>query len=153
MDSGKLTDWLQGVGLFALVGSLVFVGLQMRQTHEIAEATLYQMRSDAARELMTAQLGSEVLADIEAKVSEGGELSVYEIYARSLMPLIFFNHFENSHYLYESGFLGEEHWASDLAAIRYYVLENDLNWGETWNKQKGIFRPSFVQDVDAALQD
>ena len=56
MDSRKLTDWLQGVGLFALVGSLVFVGLQMRQTHEIAEATLYQMRSDAARELMTAQV-------------------------------------------------------------------------------------------------
>ena len=42
----------------------------MRQTHEIALVTLYQMRSDAARELMAARLGSEVLMDIEANVSE-----------------------------------------------------------------------------------
>ena len=55
MGSVKLNDWLQVVGLFALVGSLVFVGLQMRQTHEIALVTLYQMRSDAARDLMAAQ--------------------------------------------------------------------------------------------------
>ena len=153
MDSVKLNDWLQVVGLFALVGSLVFVGLQMRQTHEIALVTLYQMRSDAARDLMAAQLGSEVLMDIEAKVTEAGELSDYEIQVRSLMPLIFFNHFENSHYLYKNGFLTEEHWASDLSAIRYYIGQNHQNWGEYWNQQKSIFRSSFVEDVDAAVQN
>jgi len=36
MDSGKLNDWMQVVGIFALVASLIFVGLQMKQTKEIA---------------------------------------------------------------------------------------------------------------------
>ena len=38
MDSGKLQDWMQIVGLFSLVGSLIFVGLQLKQSHEIALA-------------------------------------------------------------------------------------------------------------------
>ena len=47
-------DAIELVGIGAVVASLIFVGLQMRQTHEIALATLYQMRSDAAREIRIA---------------------------------------------------------------------------------------------------
>ncbi len=36
MDSAKLNDWLQLVGIFALVASLIFVGLQLKQTQEAA---------------------------------------------------------------------------------------------------------------------
>ena len=36
MDSAKLNDWLQVIGLFGVVASLIFVGLQMKQEHEIA---------------------------------------------------------------------------------------------------------------------
>ena len=36
MDSAKLNDWMQVVGIFALVASLVFVGLQMRQARDVA---------------------------------------------------------------------------------------------------------------------
>ena len=49
----KNTDWksiAELIGIAAIVASLIFVGLQMKQTHEIALATLYQMRSDAAVE-------------------------------------------------------------------------------------------------------
>jgi hypothetical protein len=31
MDSAKLNDWMQVIGIFALVASLVFVGLQMKR--------------------------------------------------------------------------------------------------------------------------
>ena len=36
MDSAKLNDWMQILGMFAIVASLVFVGLQMKQSHQIA---------------------------------------------------------------------------------------------------------------------
>jgi hypothetical protein len=47
MDSAKLNDWLQVIGIFALVASLIFVGLQMKQTQEIGqgEATAYILES------------------------------------------------------------------------------------------------------------
>jgi len=40
MDSAKLNDWMQVVGIFAVVASLIFVGLQMRQDQLIARAEL-----------------------------------------------------------------------------------------------------------------
>ena len=34
MDSAKLNDWLQVVGLFGVIASLIFVGLQMKQDRD-----------------------------------------------------------------------------------------------------------------------
>lgn len=31
MNSAKLNDWVQGIGIFALVASLIFVGIEVRQ--------------------------------------------------------------------------------------------------------------------------
>jgi hypothetical protein len=36
LDSAKINDWAQVIGIFALVASLMFVGLQMKQDREIA---------------------------------------------------------------------------------------------------------------------
>jgi len=32
MDSAKLSDWIQIVGTFAIVASLIFVGIEVRQS-------------------------------------------------------------------------------------------------------------------------
>ena len=45
MDWAKINDWMQVVGIFAVVASLIFVGLQMKQAHEIALASQFQARS------------------------------------------------------------------------------------------------------------
>lgn len=45
MNSQKLNDWLQIVGLFGVIGSLIFVGLQLRQTQAIALSETYQSRT------------------------------------------------------------------------------------------------------------
>ena len=41
MDSNKLNDWMQVIGIFAVVVSLIFVGLQVRQDQEIAIVDTY----------------------------------------------------------------------------------------------------------------
>lgn len=57
MDSAKLNDWMQVVGILAVVGSLIFVGLQMRQDRNIAMAEALSSRSAAISEL-AALIGS-----------------------------------------------------------------------------------------------
>lgn len=37
MDSARLNDWLQVIGIFALVASLIFVGFQIKQSQEIGQ--------------------------------------------------------------------------------------------------------------------
>ena len=51
MDSAKLNDWMQVVGFFALVASLIFVGLQIRQDQEIAIVEAVSHRFENAEAL------------------------------------------------------------------------------------------------------
>jgi len=57
MNSAKINDWIQVVGIFAVVASLMFVGLQMRQDRVIATAEAFTSRSVAVTEL-AALIGS-----------------------------------------------------------------------------------------------
>ena len=38
MDTQKLNDWMQLIGIFSVVVSLVFVGYQLKQSQDIAVA-------------------------------------------------------------------------------------------------------------------
>ena len=58
MDMAKLNDWLQIVGIFAVVASLIFVGLQLKQTQEIAIAGQYQQRFDSVADFQSAMIQS-----------------------------------------------------------------------------------------------
>lgn len=44
MNTGKIQDWMEVIGIFAVVASLIFVGLEMRQAHEISLSQAYQSR-------------------------------------------------------------------------------------------------------------
>ena len=72
MDSTKLNDWLQIAGLLAIVASLVFVGLQVKQSQSIGEG------AQAVAWMEVAVTGREAIAshsDIWIKGCMGDELS------------------------------------------------------------------------------
>jgi hypothetical protein len=75
MNSDKLRDWLQLVGMLAVVASLLFVGLQIRQSDEIAMSEL--LDNAAIRNLELSTLRADH-ADIWQKACLGGELSSSE---------------------------------------------------------------------------
>jgi hypothetical protein len=80
MDSAKLNDWLQVIGIFALVASLIFVGMQMRQAQRIAIADSYQQQAGtslAKSELAVAH------SEVVAKANRGEALSDAEVFALS----------------------------------------------------------------------
>ena len=58
MNSAKLNDWMQVIGIFALVASLIFVGFQMKQTQDIAIASQYQARAEVTMNLFLSSLES-----------------------------------------------------------------------------------------------
>ena len=150
MKSETVRLTVEVVGIVAIVMSLIFVGLQMRQTHEIALVTLTQMRSDASRELAVAQLSSEPLMSIYAKIEAGDELSAHDKLTLSMQPFVFFNQFENSHFLFGKGYITEEQWQSDLVAIKEFMANEPL-YREYWSRQKHIFRISYVEAIDQSL--
>ena len=59
MNSSRLNDWIQVIGMSAIIASLIFVGLQVKQAQDIAIASQYQARSDALRDQFAAFLESD----------------------------------------------------------------------------------------------
>jgi hypothetical protein len=89
MNSEKVNDWLQIVGMIGIMASLIFVGLQVRQTQSIGEG------ESAAYFLEATVLGKQFMVDnmdVWTRGCSGEELStvdeakfahMYRAYARA----------------------------------------------------------------------
>ncbi len=94
MDSAKLNDWIQVIGIFALVASLIFVGLQMRQAQRISFAEQQgaligdQTAVDA---LMTASADLIIKLNTEAELSAAEEIAAERL-LNSLWAFAFFGY-------------------------------------------------------------
>jgi len=151
VDSAKLNDWMQVVGIFSVVASLIFVGLQMKQTQEIALAAAYQERATSSIERMIARASSPEYTSGKAKIDRGDfdsitpeeRVSLEEFLAAYIVMV------ENHHYQYLSGFLPEEHWlrnVTEMKCIFSILLNRDLIGGWT-------FRASFQKVLDEIIAD
>ena len=119
-DAAKINDWLQVIGMFGVIASLVFVGLQMKQTQEIALSSIYQSRSDTTVEQSMATTGSPELLNALSKNYSGRdheltmpEAVAFEHYLGATMTM-----WENNHHQFEMGFLSEEHWQRNLRELK-----------------------------------
>ena len=126
----KHYDWksiAELVGIAAIVASLVFVGLQLKQSQEIAIADQYQNRSDAALEYFTAMTQSDetiafyanrLVSHIESGTAEKSLVSLYEEEGAKQLAvrfLVFRSNitvFDNYHFQFEKGFMTDDAWQS-----------------------------------------
>lgn len=151
MDSSKLNDWLQVVGLFGVIASLVFVGLQMMQDREIALSAIYQERTNASAELILTAATDEsirsailkLLAQNEDELTDSESLA-YDMYISAGQRLR-----DNSHYQWEQGFLPDEHWVQMRAEIK-----NDMRVEYERERLLALpMRPSFRAELEAIVEE
>ena len=158
MDSAKLNDWMQIVGIFAVVASLIFVGLQMQQDRRIAEMSTYQDRAIASSNLTLGLLNSRSygtaarktqIGDSQRTVDVEGWASPLEfdeamrgIQATRAMMFMF----DNSFYQYENGFLPEEHWLRTRNALKATMRVPFARWAvsQILDEQRPSFRGELI---------
>ena len=146
MDSAKLHDWIQIIGIFALVASLIFVGFQIRQTQAIAESEAYQARAATSVELSAMQASSPEFTSGMAKLRAGND---DELTAQEKVSLEYFfgaemTVYENHHFQFETGYLPKEHWDRNLSGLRcYFALPYAREAIANWE-----WRESFQQVID-----
>ncbi len=153
MNSSKLNDWLQVIGLFGVIASLMFVGLQMMQDREIALSAIYQERAASATEFYVTIATNEVARQALTKVSsgKGADLTPEESAAQQMIALAGRQLADNSHYQYEQGFASEDHWAQ----IRATLKDQMRSPPNKMNLLRGHVRPSFrlaLEEIEKELQ-
>jgi hypothetical protein len=120
MDKHKINEWLQIVGMFGVIASLIFVGLEMRQAHGIALSSIYQARSDATVGSLVSAINSPVFLSATSKMyaDKPEELTSQEAVALDFYLGADMTMFENNHRQYEMGYLSEDHWRRNLAELK-----------------------------------
>ena len=152
MNRNHSRDWLQIIGQFGVIASLLFVGFQIRQDHQIAQSVAYQQRTTTAAEFYWV-IGSDPIARSAMDKTLIGETNLT---AEETLAAKFFwksgkELLQNSYYQYQIGFLDDEHWiqARNIikAAMANPVARSILLDGNT--------RPSFqalLDEIEAEVE-
>ena len=149
MDSAKLQDWLQVIGVFGVMASLIFVGLQMRQAHEIALAAQYQARTASVQDMWMAMLqGGYDMSVIGRPRDELTNTQWNHSYMGSAW--VWYT-LDNLHYQHSVGFLPDEAWEG----AQQIVLDA---WDrpvsrDVFNSFRPNMRRSFVEFVEQKVRD
>ena len=146
MEPSRINSWMQVIGIFALVASLIFVGLQMKQTHEIALAGQYQARAETTMNMYMTMQESGVDM-MRTQLVPMNELAPGEQSTRINIAVWGWTKYENHHFQYQAGYLNEETWAG--LKLRLQDLYNDCDVRAVFDGNKRYMRASFVDYVES----
>ena len=145
-------DTLELIGIAAIIASLIFVGLQLKQSQDIAIASQYHARAALSVQHFSAEMESGDLkfwgsrdrwkADNDLSIEDRGRAVL-----RSAAYLIMV---DNHYYQYQAGFLDESAWQAQRQNVRELFSFCDARFVYEWRK-KGL-RSEFVELVES-LED
>jgi hypothetical protein len=164
MTTEKLRGWLEIIGIFGVIASLIFVGIQIQQDQEIARANMYQARSDMLSQTMASAAGNPDFIAVLAKTSFGDTGRAVEIEGlRGTLTaeefLVFFYQQEsifaltdNSFYQVEQGFLPPSHW-SDVRAKIKDVASSNAAFRHLLKQKLATLRPTLRDELILILDE
>ena len=158
MQSTKLNEWIQIAGIFLLVASLLFVGFQIQQEHEIARSTASQSRAESTAQHLRDLSANPYLMSAFDKIGagKGGELLPSEQFAIRTNAAATLYIFDNIHYQYEEGYVDEERWQGAKASLKGSLSGNvpgRLDVRSIFESNPDIVRESFRSVVNDLLDE
>lgn len=121
MASTKTKDVVEIVGIAAIVVSLIFVGLEVRQSAAATRGATQQALVDAAREASLTLAVDESAAELTMRflsASDWSDLSELERFRAVLNFTIMMRVYESAYYQWGEGNLAAEIWIGWEASIR-----------------------------------
>jgi len=151
MDSSRLNDWFQVAAAVGVILSLIFVGLEIQQSREIAIADIYQQRAALAIQVQQSTILVEKYSTAIDKLLSGEALDRREANILKWSQNPWFQYWENNHFQYEIGLLSEAAWQPSRNALRDRLRMPIYQ--EWWEMNRSYWRDSFAQEVDEILKE
>ena len=147
MNKVSIDVWIQLLGMVGIIASLIFVGLEMRQTQRIAIAGQQQARASANMDGLNAFIESGF--DHQSIVWDGTfdyDLSGEEIIFRNSLHSAW-HMYENDFYSYTQGLMDDSTWSAKLAGIER--IYNICIGREIYDSRAPIFSEEFRQVIES----
>lgn len=169
MKTERLQNWIQIGGMVGVVASLVFVGLQLKQSQDIAIAAQYQARLDAASGHYTAILqsdpglrviGKDLLEAMAADKEVAPEIyawaagqPVEELAFRVIGAIVLLKSQDNVFFQYQAGFLSEEAWIALREQLKVNLMD-PTNWSRgVYEENPAVWRKSYQELIEELIQE
>ena len=150
MSSAKLRQWsdiAQVVSAVAVVISLIYVGLEIRNNTEATKAATRQAISQTDLEFIGASLDPQTLLVAQSKEQQGLELSAIEKLALITHQHVNFRIFENAFYQHRAGLLADERWETYEYMISL-LLSTIPSADSMWTVYGSAFDKDFRDGVE-----
>jgi|TARA_B100001094_G_scaffold92247_1_gene88154 hypothetical protein len=132
--------WIQLLGMVGVLGGLIFVGLEMRQTQTIALAAQANARTEMllSRSLVIFEGRAELMHKVQTSRTE--DLDEFERTAKNSLDSWSYALQANNYFQYQLGLLDDEQWK---------VIEQRIQ--VSWDTCE--MRPLYTRDADTAFAD
>ena len=147
-------DVAEIVGISAIVASLIFVGLELRQSQQIAIAGQYQDRTETYTMMMLERQALRSSSEDSAEFvrlqygdvipeSRFDSMTDEEIAIRSVSANVNLALFDNNYFQYQSGLMAEESWQAQRRRFKYALRRSDFMRAEI-TVRGDRYRDSFL---------
>lgn len=138
----------QIVGGAAVLASLIFVGIEVRQNSAITRAQVHQQLSDTFTAYLETLAGHASIVGVGTSSKAGlANMTDEELLRFSFLMAGLFKIWENAFYQHKSGFLDERAWQSNVQwLLTWYHLPGVRIW---WLVRKDLFAHEFQAFVEA----
>ena len=147
-------DLLEGIGLASIIASLVFVGIETRNSTNQAilntqalEIAAYQELMNNISEINSLSVESQYAATIAAKIY--GQPENVEKWQWNAALFMIFRHGDMAYFMFERGAIDEDRLQS---ALRPLSMQNPLAL-DFWNSRKFVFVEQYQEYVDRLIEE
>ncbi len=131
------------LGAAAVVVTLIYLSVQVRQNSLLAKASIRENRTDSSQKILLALADS---AELVVKNRAGEPLDAVESARFELIILAMFRDYEAFAFQYEVGLLEDREWTPMKASLDY-TMESGIV-GELWEKHKFQFSEVLHRQIE-----
>ncbi len=150
MDWDAIAAISEFIGTAAVVVSLIYVGIQIRQSTAVARSTARQSITELMLGSTSNLVEDSALAAAFVKEMKGQKLDDIERIRLLGRAYLAMRNWENIHYQYRIGMLSSDEWQGfrkNLEAVFEWPSTRDY-----WEHEKQFYSPAFRAEVDQILR-
>jgi len=149
-------DIFEAIGLVAIVASLIFVALEVRQANLATRIAARDGATQGHIDYMGHLIDSNILASASAKAAANQDLSHIEAIQFTIFHELRWRHYERVFYLYRNDVFSDQEWTAYRNGIAQSFTDENANWQlsrESWENNKAKLSVDFAAYIDDLIAE
>ena len=136
----------------SLIGSLIFVGIQIKQNTMIAKSQIMAMEAEISQNYYLSIIDAELLTNAYTKMYANNELNPNEIRQLNWHSYANFSSSNFKYWQYKNGMIDESEWMRKKKSIKWQFEVNQA-YREAWSNMKFNFDTDFIEEFEKTVNE